>query len=79
MAQKGTGLETMYPLAIVDDVLEKVGMPKTRPLFNALSPENILGKKLGLTAPGDLLERIVGDVDTKLPSGGGLPRPPGFR
>jgi hypothetical protein len=75
----GTEVLTVYPLAFVDDVLEKVGLPKTRPILNAVSPENILGKKLGIPAPGDLLEKMLSDVDSKVPSGAGLPKPPGFR
>lgn len=74
-----TEVKTVYPLSPVDDVLEKIGLPKTRPLANAISPENILGRKLGIPSPGELLEKLLGDVDTKMPSGGGLPKPPGFR
>lgn len=84
MVQRGlsngtTDVLTFYPLGFVDDVLEKVGLPKTRPILNAVSPENILGKKLGIPAPGDLLEKMLSDVDSKVPSGAGLPKPPGFR
>lgn len=75
----GTEVLTFYPLGFVDDVLEKVGLPKTRPILNAVSPENILGKKLGIPAPGDLLEKMLTDVDSKLPSGAGLPKLPGLR
>lgn len=74
-----TEVKTFYPFGFIDDVLEKIGMPKTRPVLNAVSPENILGRKLGIPAPGELLEKMLNDVDTKLPSGGGLPKPPGFR
>lgn len=84
MVQKGlmngtTDVDTFYPLGMVDDVLEKIGMPKTRPILNAVSPENILGRKLGIPAPGELLEKMLNDVDTKLPSGSGLPKLPGLR
>ncbi len=74
-----TQVKTFYPLGFVDDVFEKVGLPKTRPLLTAISPENILGKKLGIPAPGELLEKMLGDVDSKLPSGSGLPKLPGLR
>ena len=84
MVQRGlsngtTDVLTVYPLSPVDDVLEKVGLPKTRPILNAISPENILGRKLGIPPPGEFIEKLLTDVDTKLPSGGGLPKPPGFR
>lgn len=74
-----TDITTVYPLSFVDDILEKVGLPKTRPLFNAISPENVLGRKLGIPSPGEILEQGLEDVDTKLPSGSGLPKLPGFR
>lgn len=74
-----TDVLTVYPLSPVDDVLEKVGLPKTRPILNAISPENILGRKLGIPAPGELIEKLLYDVDAKLPSSGGLPKLPGFR
>ena len=84
MVQKGlmngtTDVDTFYPLGMVDDVLEKIGLPKTRPIFNAVSPQNIIGRKLGVPAPGELIEKMLNDIDTKLPSGAGLPKPPGFR
>lgn len=74
-----TEVKTFYPLGFVDDVLEKAGLPKTRPILNAISPENILGRKLGIPAPGELMEKLLTDVDSKMPSGQGLPKPPGFR
>ncbi len=74
-----TEVKTVYPLSPVDDVLEKIGLPKTRPILNAISPENILGRKLGIPAPGELIEKILYDIDGKLPQGGGLPKLPGFR
>lgn len=84
MVQRGlsngtTDVLTFYPLGFVDDVLEKVGLPKTRPILNAVSPENILGRKLGIAPPGELIEKLLNDVDSKLPSGGGLPKLPGLR
>ena len=84
MVQRGlmngsTDVVTVYPLSPVDDVLEKIGLPKTRPILNAVSPENILGRKLGIPPPGELLEKLLNDVDTKMPSGGGLPKLPGLR
>lgn len=70
----------MYPLALVDDVLEKVGLPKTKPLLEAVSPENILGSKLGITAPGEVLEGVVDEIDRGTPmTMRGLPKLPGMR
>lgn len=72
-----TDVKEIYPLAPLDDVLEKVGLPKTRPLLKVLSPQNVLGNKLRLTAPGDVLETMVEDIDAKA-SGGEFPKPPGL-
>lgn len=65
-----TEIKEFYPLAPVDDVLEKVGLPKTRPLLKAVSPENILTNKLGITPPGEILESMVEDIDTRAPRDG---------
>ncbi len=72
-----TEVKELYPLAPVDDVLEKVGLPKTRPLLKAVSPHNVLTNKLGITPPGEVLEAIVEDIDRKAPHDG-FPRPPGL-
>lgn len=82
MVQRGltngtTDVLTIYPLSPVDDILEKIGLPKTRPLLNAISPENVVGRKLGIPPPGEVLEKMLEDIDTKLPSGR-LPKPPGI-
>lgn len=71
--------KTIYPFAPIDSVLEKLGLPKTRPIANAFSPENVLGRKLQIPPPGEVLEKLLLDIDSKVPSGGGLPKPPGFR
>ncbi len=71
--------KTVYPLAPVDSVLDKLGLPKTRPIVNAFSPQNVLGRKLGIPPPGEVIEKLLLEVDSKLPSGGGLPKPPVFR
>jgi len=69
-----TDSKTLYPFAPADDLLEHIGLPKSRVLLNALSPKNILGNKFGLTSPGEVLEGLVVDADSgtqpKLP---GLP------
>lgn len=72
-----TDVKEFYALGFVDDIAEKIGFPKTRPLLKALSPQNVLGGKLGLTSPGEVLETIVEDIDAKA-SGSGLPTPPGL-
>lgn len=69
-----TEVETFYPLGFVDDVLEKVGLPKTRVLLEKVSPQNILGRKLGLTSPGEVAEGVVEDIDSSA-GGGRLPIP----
>lgn len=69
--------DLIYPLAPVDDVLENVGLPKTKNLLDAVSPKNILGDKLGLTSPGEVLEGIVDDVTTGFRPGK-LPELPGI-
>ena len=72
-----TDVKEMYVLAPIDDVLEKVGLPKTRPLLNAVSPHNVLTNKLGITPPGEILEQIVDDIDRQAPHDG-FPKPPGM-
>ncbi len=66
--------DKIYPLAPVDDVLENIGLPKTKNLLDAISPKTILGGKLGLTSPGDLAEGIVDDIGN-MNLGGGIPSP----
>ncbi len=75
-----TEVETFYPLAPVDYVLEKIGLPRTKVLVDKVLPENILGRKLGLTSPGEVLEGVVEDIDSSA-HGGKLPLPelPGMR
>ncbi len=75
-----TEVETVYPLSPVDDVLEKIGLPKTKVLLDKIAPKNILGNKLGITSPGDVLEGVVEDIDHSA-KGGRLPLPdlPGMR
>ena len=71
--------DILYPLAPVDDVLENVGLPKTKVLLDAVSPKTVLGRKLGLTSPGDVLEGVVGDIERTGPKGmGRLPALPGL-
>lgn len=70
-----TDINTMYPLAPVDDVLKKVGLPATRPLLKALSPHNVFTNKLGIAPPGDMLESLVEDIDASAPRDG-LPNLP---
>lgn len=68
------GIEELYVLSPVDDILENIGLPKTKNLLDAVSPKTILGGKLGLTSPGEVAEGIVDDIrGTNL--GGGLPSP----
>lgn len=69
--------ETFYPLAPVDDVLENIGLPKTKNLLDAVSPKAVLGQKLGLTSPGDVLEDVVDEVASGLRPGK-LPELPGL-
>jgi hypothetical protein len=69
--------DTIYPLAPVDDVLENVGLPKTKVLLDAVSPRTVLGNKLGLTLPGDVLENVVEEVTSGLRPGK-LPELPGI-
>ena len=75
-----TEVETIYPLAPVDDILGKFGLPKTKVLLDKIAPENILGRKLGITSPGEVLEGVVEDIDSSA-HGGKLPLPelPGMR
>lgn len=75
-----TEVEKFYPLGFVDDVLENVGLPKTKTLLEKVAPKNILGNKLGITSPGDVLEGVVEDIDSSA-HGGKLPLPalPGMR
>lgn len=67
------------PLAPIDGVLNKVGLPGVNPLLEVISPENIFGNKLGLTSPGEVLESMVEEIDTKSPDGLSLPKFPGMR
>lgn len=73
-----TDSKTVYPLAPADDVLENVGLPKSRVLLAALSPKNILGNKFGLTSPGEVLEELIEDADSGTKPDK-LPRLPGMR
>ncbi len=68
-------VKEMFVFAPVDDVLEEVGLPKTEPLLKAISPKNILTNKLGITPPGEVLETIVEDIDSRAPRDG-FPRLP---
>ncbi len=70
--------DKFYPLAPVDDVLENIGLPKTKPLLDAVSPKTVLGDKLGITAPGEILESVVEEVTSGM-SPGKLPALPGMR
>jgi hypothetical protein len=68
-------------LSPVDNILEHIGLPKTKVVLDAVSPQNVLGNKLGLTSPGEILEGVVEDIDGsthggKLP---GLPELPRMR
>lgn len=67
-----TEIENMYPLAPVDNVLEHIGLPRTKVVLEAVSPQNVLGGKLGLTSPGEVLEGVVEDIDSST-RGGRLP------
>ena len=80
MAENGTDAETIYPFAPMDDVLDKFGLPKTRVLLSRIAPKNILGNKLGLTSPGEIIEGVVEDIDDSA-RGGELPfpKPPKIR
>lgn len=69
--------DKFYPLAPVDDVLENIGLPKTKPLLDAVSPKTVLGDKLGLTAPGEVLEDVVEEVTSGM-NPGRLPAFPGI-
>lgn len=75
-----TEVNQFYPLAIVDDVLENVGLPRTKNVLEKVAPKNILGNKLGITSPGEVLEGVVEDIDSSA-KGGRLPLPelPGMR
>lgn len=68
------------PLAPVDGVLNKIGLPGINSLLDAISPENVLGHKLGLTSPGEVLEGMVVEIDSKAPSDGiSFPKLPRMR
>ena len=69
--------DKIYPLALVDDVLENIGLPKTKPLLDAVSPKTVLGDKLGITAPGEILEDVVEEVTSGMRPGK-LPELPGL-
>lgn len=69
--------DLIYPLAPVDDVLDNFGLPKTKVLLDAVSPKNVLGRKLGIPAPGDVLENVVEEIDSGA-SPGRLPPLPGL-
>lgn len=75
-----TEVEQFYPLGFVDDVLENVGLPRTKVILDKVAPKNILGRKLGITSPGEVLEGVVEDIDSSA-HGGKLPLPelPGMR
>lgn len=70
--------DTLYPLAPVDDVLENIGLPKTKNLLDAISPKTVLGNKLGITPPGDVLEGVVDEITSGMHPGK-LPMLPGMR
>ena len=70
--------DTLYPLAPVDDVLENIGLPKTKNLLDAVSPKSILGDKLGITSPGEVLEETLDEVKSGMKPGK-LPEFPGMR
>ena len=70
--------DLIYPLAPLDDVLDNFGLPKTKVLLDAVSPKNVLGRKLGIPAPGDVLENVVEEADSGM-SPGRLPALPGLR
>ena len=69
--------DILYPLAPVDGLLEIVGLPKTKNLVDAISPQTVLGDKLGLTSPGEILENVVDEVRSGA-SPGKLPALPGL-
>ncbi len=69
--------DKFYPLAPVDDVLENIGLPKTKNLLDAVSPKTVLGDKLGITAPGEILENVVDEVTSGFKPGS-LPALPGL-
>jgi hypothetical protein len=68
--------DKIYPLAPVDDILENIGLPKTKVLLDVVSPKTVLGEKLGLKAPGEVLEEVVEDVGNM--KFGKMPGLPGF-
>ena len=71
--------DILYPLAPVDDVLENIGLPKTKTLLDAVSPKTVLGDKLGITAPGEVLEGVVEEVTSGMRPGRlQLPELPGI-
>ena len=71
--------DILYPLAPVDDVLENMGLPKTKKLLDAVSPKTVLGDKLGITAPGEVLEGVVEEVTSGMRPGKlQLPELPGI-
>lgn len=70
--------DTIYPLAPVDDVLENIGLPRTKPLLDAVSPKTVLGDKLGMRAPGEVAEEVLGDVTSMSPGRIKLPDLPGL-
>lgn len=65
-------INKIYPLAPVDDILENVGLPVTKPLADMVSPKAIISGKLGLEAPGDVVEGIARKVNNEI--GSGMPR-----
>lgn len=65
-------IEKIYPLAPVDDILENVGLPTTKPLADMVSPKAVLSGKLGLEAPGEVVEGIANKINSEM--GSGLPK-----
>lgn len=64
-------------ISTVDDILKKIGLPQSKPVADAIAPATVL-TKIGIKPPGEMIEKAFADIESKLPSGGGLPKPPGL-
>lgn len=78
LVQEEKSVSKIAPLAPVDYVLERFGLPRVDPLLRAISPQNIISNVIGAPTPNDLgealLERVDADIKAKRPLGlRGLP------
>lgn len=62
-----------HPLAPIDGVVRKLGLPRPGKLLDAIAPETVLSEKLGLTSPGEVIEEVLEDVKEMRPGKFELP------